>query len=251
MPVGVKRPATDVHAGATGIIIQRLLRAGHIPAVACASVAFAGCSGITVAEDATTQPGRRTNGIPPQATTYVYECGDSYTFVARMEGQTAWLFLPSGTVRLPQASSGSGAKYSEGQVTLWSKGEQAMLEVGEGVRRSCTNNRAMAIWEDAKFRGVDFRAVGNEPGWYLEISENGETVFVGDYGQTEYRFATPEPSVDQRARSTTYAVKNRQEVVIVLQGWRCRDTMSGELFETTVTVVSGGKTYRGCGRALH
>ena len=53
----------------------------------------------------------------------------------------------------------------------------------------------MAIWEDAKLRGVDFRAVGNEPGWNLEISADGEMVFIGNYGQTEYKFPTPEPSV--------------------------------------------------------
>ena len=41
------------------------------------------------------------------------------------------------------------------------------------------------------------------------------------------------------------------DLVIVLEGQTCRDTMSGEEFETTVTVVLDGNKYRGCGRALH
>jgi len=36
----------------------------------------------------------------------------------------------------------------------------------------------MDIWVDAKLRGVYFRAVGNEPGWNLEISAGGAMVQV-------------------------------------------------------------------------
>ena len=40
------------------------------------------------------------------------------------------------------------------------------------------------------------------------------------------------PSVDQDARRTTYTAEDEdQEVVIVLEGRRCQDTMSGESFE--------------------
>jgi len=53
-----------------------------------------------------------------------------------------------------------------------------MLEAEEGIRLNCRNNRAMAICVDAKLRGVDFRAVGNEPGWNLEISAGGARVQV-------------------------------------------------------------------------
>ena len=53
-----------------------------------------------------------------------------------------------------------------------------MLEVEEGIRLECRNNRAMALWVDGKLRGVDCRAVGNEPGWNLEISAGGAMVPV-------------------------------------------------------------------------
>ena len=102
--------------------------------------------------------------------------------MSRIEGESTWLFLPTGTVSLLHVPSASGAKFAEGALTLWTKGEEARMEVEEGTRRNCRNNRAKAIWEDAKFRGADFRAVGNEPGWNLEISAGGSIVYVGDYG---------------------------------------------------------------------
>ena len=123
---------------------------------------------------------------------------------------------------------------------------------GYGFVASCKNNRAMAIWEDAKLRGVDFRAIGNEPGWNLEIIKSEKIVFVGDYGQERYEFITTEPSIDRQARTTVYDVQNdKHELSVIILGRRCNDTMSGEAFETTVSVILDGKKYRGCGKALH
>jgi membrane-bound inhibitor of C-type lysozyme len=186
------------------------------------------------------------------AKTYVYECNDGYGFVARVQGGKAWLFLPGKTISLPHVPSGSGAKYSEDQITYWSKGDEALFEIGSEKHTKCKNNRAMAIWEDAKLRGVDFRAIGNEPGWNLEIIMSDKIVFVGNYGQNRYEFITTGPSIDQQARTTVYKVHNdKHEMSVILVGRRCRDTMSGEAFETTVTVILDAKKYQGCGKALH
>jgi membrane-bound inhibitor of C-type lysozyme len=186
------------------------------------------------------------------AKTYVYECSDGYGFVARIQMEKVWLFLPEKTISLPHVLSGSGAKYSEDQITYWSKGDEALLEIGDEKHTKCKNNRAMAIWEDAKLRGVDFRAIGNEPGWNLEIIKSNKIVFVGDYGQQRYEFITTEPSIDPQSRTTAYDVQNdTHELSVIIKGRRCRDTMSGEQFETTVTVILDGKKYRGCGKALH
>ena len=114
------------------------------------------------------------------------------------------------------------------------------------------NNRTKAIWEHAKLNGVDFRAVGNEPGWYLEI-RNGDTIlFVGDYGNFRYKFVTPEPLTNQLERRTIYRTKaNGKSLTVIIEGRQCRDTMSGESFGATVSVTLDQNTYLGCGRALH
>ena len=184
--------------------------------------------------------------------TYVFECDGDYQFPVRIEGDKAWLFLPGKTVNLPQVPAGSGAKYSDGRMTFWSKGGEALLEAADDVRRNCRNNRFLAIWEHAKLNGVDFRAVGNEPGWHLEISRGRKLIFVSDYGQSRYEFATPEPVNDVKARTGTYRVRNSEHAIeVVISGQSCRDTMRGDPFESTVTVTLDGRSYNGCGKALH
>ena len=184
--------------------------------------------------------------------TFVYECSDESSFTARVEGETAWLFLASGTLNLPQVPSASGAKFQEGSTVYWSKGEMAMLELEGQPGLECRNNRSKAIWEDAKLRGADFRAVGNEPGWTLEISRSYGIVLVTNYGSDRLTFAAPEPTSDEVSRTTTYEIsENGHVLTITLEGNRCSDTMSGERFETTVAVVLDDNALSGCGRALH
>jgi acid phosphatase (class A) len=184
--------------------------------------------------------------------TYVYECADGYSFTAKTEDNKVWLFLPQKTVELPRVPSASGVKYSEGPVMFWSKSDEAMIEVDQERHTDCTNNRAKAVWEDARLRGADFRAVGNEPGWYLELTNDERILFVGNYGSTKYLFDTPEPSVDPQGPETVYKVqKSGHELRVVLKGRPCVDSMSGEPYETTVTVMLDGKKYQGCGKPLH
>ncbi len=185
------------------------------------------------------------------ASTFVYECDDGYGFVARIQGETAWVFLPETTAALAHVPAASGARYSEGGITYWSKGEEALLEVRGTEHPACANNRRSAVWEHAKLNGADFRAVGNEPGWLLEIYPR-RMVLVTDYGENRYEFETPDAVENPDERRTTYEAADRGlRVIVVLEGRECRDTMSDEVFETRVAVKLNDTTYRGCGRALH
>jgi uncharacterized membrane protein len=204
---------------------------------------------VSCAESARTPAGQHRGATPD--TTLVYQCADGLTFVAALRGDTAWAFLPSGTVALPHVAAASGARYAEGDVALWMKGEEATLELPESGPRSCRNDRRQAIWEHAKLSGVDFRAVGNEPGWHLEISPDSIRL-VGDYGERRAAFPTPEPRTDTvRSRSVYRTTSGGDTLEILLELGPCHDTMSGEAFETSVTLVLGDRTLRGCGRALH
>ena len=92
-----------------------------------------------------------------------------------------FLFLPDTTLTLPHVRSGSGAKYSEGPITFWPRGEQAFLE-RDGRAVNCVMNRRASIVEDAMLSGMDFWATGNEPGWTLEIGSE-TSVLVMNYGE--------------------------------------------------------------------
>jgi membrane-bound inhibitor of C-type lysozyme len=186
------------------------------------------------------------------AQTFVYECEDNFGFTARRQGNTVWLFLPGEAVQLPQVRSASGEKYQGAHTTFWSEGENAMITLGELYYVGCRNNRSRAIWEHAKLNGVEFRAIGNDPGWQLEIQSGADMVFVADYGQATHRFTTPQPEVNESARKTTYAARNpKHQIVVKLEATPCRDSMSGETFAVTVRVELDGRLYHGCGKPLH
>ena len=211
---------------------------------------LSGCLNGTAPEKAA-QP-RYPNNVQRGAKTFVYKCDDAFSFVARIENDIVWLFLPHKTLSLPQVPSGSGAKFSDSVSLFWAKGDSAILEYNNASHRNCINNRKKAIWEHAKLNGVDFRAIGNEPGWYLEI-RNGRTIlFVSDYGNSRYEFETPEPMTNQQERRTIYqTAADGKSLTVVLEGRLCHDTMSGESFGATVRITLDQNTYQGCGRALH
>jgi uncharacterized membrane protein len=107
------------------------------------------------------------------------------------------------------------------------------------------------IWLDAERRGVTFRAVGQEPGWLLEIGAEGQIRLVTDYGAEERILPMPPPVVDSVSWTTTYRVVAPDvDLTIDIRDEPCADTMSGERFPATVTVVLNRMRYSGCGRAL-
>jgi len=182
--------------------------------------------------------------------TFVYECSDNKNFIIEIKNEKAWLFTETISTSLDHVCSASGAKYEKEGISFFSKGYEAMLDTPKGKYRDCRNNRYKAIWEDAKLRGNDFRATGNEPGWYLEIAEGGEkTLLVTDYGNEKYELILSKPFTSQEKRTTRYRIKGFVDIVI--EGKKCQDSMTGKSFESKVRIKLNGKTYRGCGKALH
>ncbi len=195
-------------------------------------------------------------GCEPRAqddpkTTMVLECADTFTLVAEFGATSAWAFFPDSTVQLPHVPSASGAQYRNGPYLVWTRGEEAIVESPTGRFTGCRNNRRLAIWENAKLRGVDFRATGNEPGWFMEISPDSILV-VADYGELTLSFPTPTPIEDAAGRQTTFETATGEHSLrVLLEGRRCQDSMADEDYETTVTIRLDGRELRGCGMSLH
>jgi len=108
---------------------------------------------------------------------------------------------------------------------------------------SSSNN----VWHQARLRGVSFRAIGQEPGWLLEITTGSEILLVLDYGQSRTVYAYVEPEVYPELHKSRYRTGDLE---ILLEGKDCQDTMSGEEFAATVTVTIDNRRLSGCGRAL-
>jgi membrane-bound inhibitor of C-type lysozyme len=190
------------------------------------------------------QPDRR-----PLATTLVYECDDGFEFVARLGPGEMAVWLAERYAILSRVPSASGAKYQEGDLVFWSKGDEAMLTVGGDHHRNCRLVPERAPWEDARRRAVDFRAVGQEAGWYLEMKRDKQILFVGEYHTL--RVLTPWPAEERSGDTLSYhAVTDAHDLLVEIEDEPCTDTMSGERFPSRVTVALDGIIYRGCGRAL-
>ncbi len=182
---------------------------------------------------------------------FAWDCED-LRVVSKNEGhEKLWLFLPDRTLELPLVQSGSGAKYTDDDVVFWLKGEeQALFIDGERMRR-CGVDRRASVWEDAKLRGLDFRAVGNEPGWLLELGPE-KLVFVYDYGTRRVEAPRPDAQNDSEARRSVFSTKvEKLPFELVLEGRPCEDVMSGESFPVRVEIDWGDRHYVGCGRGLH
>lgn len=183
---------------------------------------------------------------------YAYDCAGLYVVAVSAEQGGLWLFLPERSLRLAAVPSGSGAKYAGAGVVFWSKGEhEALLQLEGSEKTPCRGDRRRSLIEDAKIRGVAYRGGGNEPGWTLEIGPD-RIELVHAYGQERAVFPMVEPMVDDVARRTVYRTRNpKHELVIVISATPCRDTMSGERFDSRLEVRLDTRMLRGCGRALH
>jgi membrane-bound inhibitor of C-type lysozyme len=209
------------------------------------------CTGSSAHGTAVVLAERNVDDIP-QLTTFSFACDDGTTVVANHRDESfVNLFLPGNTVRLAHVPSGSGARYSDGAITYWNKGRIATIERADESTTRCEEQRRLSIIEDAKLRGVDYWARGNEPGWMLEIAWDSIR-FVTGYATEHYRFATPEPVVDTSEKRAIYrALADDHTLTVTITYIRCGDSMSDEEFEGTVELRFDDQKLRGCGQALH
>jgi putative lipoprotein len=186
--------------------------------------------------------------------TYVFTCeddNDDYRFTARVDDARVELELPTRVVVLPRVVAASGTRYSDGSHTFWSRGREAGLETPGRHFRGCFGVPAATPWEEARLRGASFRAVGQEPGWTLEIVPGKWIRFVGDYGQHRVHTPVPPRETDAASGATIYRARTEAHALaLTLWNRPCRDVMSGESFEVAVRLEIDGRVLQGCGRHL-
>ena len=199
-----------------------------------------------------------TDPVPTSADpiTGVYVCSSSnaeFVLVTRTVGDDLGVFLPPNVVPSAyQVLTPAGPAVWRAEAVEVSLGEDFAELLVAGETTPCHYDRRASIWEHAKLNGVSFRAVGNEPGWVLEIYEGDRLVLSHSYGAETVTATIAERRVSQARRTTEYRGQgNGAGIRVTLVGERCLDTMSGETFPTTVTVVVDETTLNGCGRPLH
>lgn len=178
-----------------------------------------------------------------------WQCGDRSIGVRFDPAGAVTLDLDGRLVTLPQARSGSGARYADDQGNeFWNTGRDARLTLAGQSAVDCTEAATASPWEAARARGAAFRALGTEPGWTAELGSGASPSLHADLDYGERRVQVPQMKSDADAFTGTTA----DGVAVRLQTTResCSDGMSDATYPASVTLKVGATTYRGCGRFL-
>ena len=171
-------------------------------------------------------------------------------YATRQVPTSSWLAseykLPPGSLETLAASP---------QITLQEVSCGGELWTALGARLiEIDSNRALAPWDGVFFelaRDRDFRALGQEPGWQLEIRKGAEMRLTYDYGAGTAVTPAAKVQIDPTSGTRTYhAVTEANDLRVVIVPVPCADSMSGRPFSATVSVTLNGRTLRGCGEEL-
>ena len=176
-------------------------------------------------------------------TTRAYQCGDGYRFVARFEPERVWLFIGQHTQSLPQVPSTSGIHYTDGRHTLRDRNGEASIDTPGDSHTRCVNRPTAVPWEEARLKGVDFRATGQDSSWSLEIDDGSGIVF--EDGRTRSTFPPA-----KRDGLLEMSSSGSRSITIERVRSECAETAGDDRFEFCVVVRLDGEEYRGCGREL-
>lgn len=182
--------------------------------------------------------------------TYVYRCAEDVRFVVRVQEDSVRLSLGMDHFTLPQALAASGTRYTNDSITFWSKGLEARLETRADTLVGCQGTPADTPWEASRLLGYEVRAVGQEPGWMVEIEPDRRMHVLADYGQIEFEMDAPIERAGPNGETVYRAPPGEHRVEVRVLESPCQDTMSGEDFPLTVHLLLNGTEYQGCGMRL-
>ncbi|EFK95833.1 conserved hypothetical protein, secreted [sediment metagenome] len=158
---------------------------------------------------------------------YVWNCDDGQIIRMRnlLRENAITIEMHEGGRKLPLAVSASGARYSDGSLTFWTKGDTALLERPGSAPVNCRQNRFESLLADARVRGVTFRGTGNEPGWTVEIGPGSRLEFVTNYGEERHAYDAANEGNEGGARVYT-ATQGERSIKVTVSAEACTDDMS-------------------------
>lgn len=197
----------------------------------------------------------------PEPQRIAFTCADGYGFEAWFEPERVRVQVHGDSFTLPQVEAGSGTKYrgrvesQGGTVLLHTKDRRGYLRVPGLKMEGCEGTPVADAWQSARVRGVELRALGQEPGWWLELDRGRRTVVVTDYGRRVTEFPAPAERVDAvltdlDGEATVRLARGGRDLTLSVAERRCTDVMSGFRHPLTVRLHLDGTRYDGCGRRL-
>jgi len=182
--------------------------------------------------------------------TYVFRCADDYRFSVQVTRESALVQYGRETHTLSRVASDSTMQFSDSEITFASRGLEGSLETPRSSYDGCVGRLAATPWERAGMLGYDFRAVGQEPGWLVEIDAEDHMLVTLDYGERKIYTDSPDPVFDLDDVTIYRTRADSVDLIVVIAERNCEDTMSGEEYPTSVELRLGDQTYQGCGGFL-
>lgn len=177
-----------------------------------------------------------------------WECGD-LGVMARRTAAAGTLELAANGMRWSLRAPDGGRRYADASGTAFQHdGTTARLALRGEPERDCVPARQPSPWNRALLAGTDFRAVGNEPGWYVEVDRETSPALQATlaYGEKQVRATR----VETTATGFAGVDAQGQRVELAIERTPCTDGMSGQRFEATARLRAGGTIYEGCGAYL-
>lgn len=218
-------------------------------AAACLAVLLtAGCA---TPRHPSAKPG---SGVTAAAPTFVLACNNGRRMTVLLHAERAYLFLGGRMLvlaRQGQAPNG-GKTFGNGQTVLILYHDRARFESGGTALARCTNQPGEAAVERMRLAGVDFRAVGRDPGWILSIRDHHSIELLSDGGTRDYTFPYVPPTSDSTDGVKRYrtAVPGHRLGIAIRPGGCAPESGLGASGNPVVLTLDG-HTLHGCGTALH
>lgn len=113
-------------------------------------------------------------------------------------------------------------------------------------RAARTPSSTASAAQAERLDSADFRAVGNEPAWHMDIASGDRILLITDYGEHRYEFPFSKPDSTYGGESYDITASGHH-LRAMIERKPCNDSMSGRAFVATVTVTVDDREYTGCG----
>ncbi|XKE45959.1 MliC family protein [Halomonas organivorans] len=237
-----------------------------LPLLLGATLSLAGCavqtpapepSSVSGAPQGTAEPRAKAPLLPSmlfpgEAERFVgWRCTPAQDLVTATTEKELRLWSAHGAYRLEPAVVASGSRYQQGELSVWTKGDEALVESPRG-RLDCQQDIALAAQGRDDHPGVMFLGRGNEPGWSVKLAHDvPELTLSLDYGERvvtlPYRLTTLDNGEGRVILASGQAAR---PFTLRIEAKACFDDMSGQPWPARVTLDLNGRQYRGCGQGI-
>ncbi|NYS60601.1 MliC family protein [Vreelandella salicampi] len=175
----------------------------------------------------------------------------SQHLVTAFNDETLRLWSLHGAWQLPQAVVASGARYQNGKISFWNRGDKAQVETPRG-QLQCQQAITRETLTREAHPGVMFLGRGNEPGWSVALSSRTPTLtLTTDYGEKTQQLPYMMSVMDNDAGRVVLENANAGRFFRVrIEASACFDDMSGHPYPARVTLSIDGQQYSGCGQGI-